>query len=381
MLCAIKWFVVDSTPRRIGFNASPDAFPNPDPALSVLLMAIYLDDTQRKALARLSASWTWRTEWPTWVLIVTIYAGWFGVATHARSLGLPLTTGLLALLSTWYMSLQHELLHGHPTRSRLFNGLLGFAPLAVWFPYGIYRDSHLRHHDDPHLTRPELDPESYFVTSTTWRRAGAATRALLMLRNTFAGRLLVGPAFAIAATHLDAVRKVARGDWRDVPLWVAHGASLAGLVWWLHSACGIPAWLFVLGVGYGALSLGSVRSFHEHRVAGAVEHRTVLNEAAWFWRVLFLNNNFHLVHHDLPHVPWYALRQVYETYRQQYVERSGGFVVRGYGEWLKRYAFAPVASPVHRNLSDVVPNDLPVSGGFAGKLRAHTQRTPLTFRR
>jgi fatty acid desaturase len=332
-------------------------------------MAIYLDDTQRKALARLSESWTWRTEWPTWVLIVTIYGGWFGVATHARNLGLPLTTALLALLSTWYMSLQHELLHGHPTRSRLINGLLGFAPLAVWFPYGIYRDSHLRHHDDIHLTCPENDPESYFVTGKTWRRAGAAARALLTLRNTFAGRLLVGPVFAIAAISIDATRKVARGDWRDVPLWIAHGVSVAGLAWWLHTACGIPAWMFVLGVGYGALSLSSVRSFHEHRVAEAVEHRTVLNEAAWFWRLLFLNNNYHAVHHDLPHVPWFALRKVYEASRQQYIERSRGFLVKGYSEWLRRYAFAPVAHPEHGNLSDYIHGNPPASDSFVGKLR------------
>jgi hypothetical protein len=80
-------------------------------------MAIYLDDTQRKALVRLSASWTWRTEWPTWALIVTIYGGWFGVAMHARSLGLPLTTALLALLSTWYMSLQHIQRAAKPVRA------------------------------------------------------------------------------------------------------------------------------------------------------------------------------------------------------------------------------------------------------------------------
>jgi fatty acid desaturase len=370
MLCARKWFVADSAPSRIGLNASPDVFPNPNPALPVLPMAIYLDDTQRKALARLSASWTWRTEWPTWLLIVTIYGGWFGVATHASSLGLPLTITLLALLSTWYMSLQHELLHGHPTRSRLINGLLGFAPLAVWFPYGIYRDSHLRHHDDPHLTRPEHDPESYFVSSKKWRRAGAATRALLMLRNTFAGRLVVGPAFAIAAAIIDAARKAARGDWRDVLLWIAHGASVAALAWWLQTDCGISAWLFVLGVGYSALSLSSVRSFHEHRVAEAVEHRTVLNEAAWYWRLLFLNNNYHLVHHDLPHVPWYALREVYETSRQQYIERSGGFLVKGYSEWLRRCAFAPVAHPAHGNLSGFVHTNAPVPVSLSRKLRA-----------
>jgi fatty acid desaturase len=184
-----------------------------------------------------------------------------------------------------------------------------------------------------------------------WQRAGAATRVLLRLRNTFAGRLLVGPAFAIAVTASEAVRKVGRGDWSDVPLWLAHGVSVAALAWWLQTVCAVPAWLFVLGVGYIALSLGSIRSFHEHRAADAVEHRTVLNEAGWFWRLLFLNNNYHLVHHDLPHVPWYALRGVYETSRQQYIERSGGFLVKGYGEWLKLHAVAPVASPVYGNSS------------------------------
>jgi len=41
-------------------------------------MAIYLDDTQRNAIARLSVSRAWRTQWPTWALIVAIYGGWFG---------------------------------------------------------------------------------------------------------------------------------------------------------------------------------------------------------------------------------------------------------------------------------------------------------------
>jgi fatty acid desaturase len=260
------------------------------------------------------------------------------------------------------MSLQHELLHGHPTRSPFVNALLGFAPLAVWFPYGIYRDSHLQHHDDPHLTHPERDPESYFVSALVWRRAGWAIRALLTFRNTFIGRLLIGPAFAIAATGVEALRRIRSGDWRDVPVWLAHFAALAGLTAWLQRACGIPAWVFVVGAGYGALSLGSIRSFQEHRAAQAHEHRTVINEAAWFWRLLFLNNNYHLVHHDLPHVPWFALRVVYETSRQQYIERSGGFLVQGYSEWLRLYAYAPVAHPVHGNLPDFIERNPPAFG-------------------
>ena len=214
-------------------------------------MAIYLDDTQRKAIARLATSWTWRTQWPTWLLIVAIYSAWFGVATHARVLGLPLTAALLALVSAWYMSLQHELLHGHPTCSHRVNALFGFAPLAVWFPYRLYRESHLQHHDDAHLTQPGRDPESYFVDARVWHRAGWAMRALLIWRNTFVGRLVVGPAFAIAATGVDALRKVKLGDWRDVPAWLAHLIALAALTAWLHYVCAIPAWVFIVGVGYG----------------------------------------------------------------------------------------------------------------------------------
>lgn len=326
-------------------------------------MARYLDDNQRSALDRLRSTWTWRTEWPTWLLIVTIYGGWFSIATHARVLGLPLAVAWLAVFSAWYLSLQHELLHGHPTRSRIVNALLGFAPLAVWFPYGIYRDAHLRHHDDTHLTHPELDPESYFVADDTWRNAGAPLRALLLARNTFVGRLLLGPAFSIAATATHALRKIAAGDLRDVPAWLAHGVALGALIVWLDRFCGISAWLFVIGVGYPSLSIASVRSFHEHRLADTREHRTVINEAGVLWRLLFLNNNYHLVHHDLPHVPWFALRRVYEASREEYVARSGGFVVKGYGEWMKRHAFAQVAHPMHGGPSGVT------SGSFVGKSR------------
>ncbi|MGF6770439.1 fatty acid desaturase [Paraburkholderia sp. GAS199] len=310
-------------------------------------MAIYLDETQRAALAGMAQSRTWRSQWPTWLLIATIYGGWFGTATHARELGLPLTTLLLVLFSTWYMSLQHELLHGHPTRSARLNASFGFAPLAVWFPYGAYRDSHLQHHDDPHLTHPERDPESYFVAHVTWIRAGAPIRALLTFRNTFIGRMLVGPAFAIAATHVAALARIRRGDWRDVPMWLAHFAALAALTLWLQQSCAFPAWLFIVGVGYGALSLSSVRSFQEHRAAHEHAHRTVVNEAAWIWRLLFLNNNYHAVHHDLPHVPWFALKRVYEARREAYLERNGGFLVKGYREWLTRYALSAVGSCVH----------------------------------
>lgn len=338
-------------------------------------MALYLDDTQRQTLAQQRASFTWRTEWPTWLLIGTIYSGWFFIATHAQAFGLRLSIPLLAVFSAWYMSLQHELLHGHPTRSAFINGLLGFAPLAVWFPYPVYRDLHLQHHDDPHLTYPETDPESYFVSHDAWRQAGTLTRALLIARNTFAGRLLLGPAFSIAATATQAIRKPLRGDWRDVPAWLAHFAALGALMLWLDRASGIAPWLFIAGVGYPALMLSAVRSFHEHRAAESHQHRTVINEAAWFWRLLFLNNNYHAVHHDLPGVPWYALRHVYRARRSDYLERNGGYIVRGYLEWLREHALSPVAQVMHPFMDAPAKRSLDVKATrSAAAARANTIR-------
>ncbi len=51
-----------------------------------------------------------------------------------QTLGLFPATVLLIWFTARYMSLQHELIHGHPTPWRWCNQLLGTLPLAVWYP-------------------------------------------------------------------------------------------------------------------------------------------------------------------------------------------------------------------------------------------------------
>ena len=326
-------------------------------------MAIYLDDIQCADIARASRRWIWRTEVPTWLLIAAVHSAWFGIAFNATRIGLPLAVALLALVTAWYMSLQHELLHGHPTRLAWLNALFGMAPLAVWFPYGLYRREHLRHHEADDLTHPGADPESYFMLSGDWQAAGPLGRVLLRCRNTLAGRVLIGPAFAIAQTAAGAGRKVRDGDLRDLPMWLAHLLALAALLAWLDSICGIAPWLMLAGVAYPALSLSAVRSFQEHRAHALPACRSVINEAAWPWRLLFLNNNYHLVHHDLPAVPWFALGRMYRRRAADYQRRSGGFVVHGYGEWLARFALRTAAPVVHPLFRGPVREAVPVATG------------------
>ena len=99
------------------------------------------------------------------MLLGAVYGAWGLAAAQARSLGAPLAIACLALAACWFMSVQHELLHGHPTRYRSLNRWLGLAPLAVWYPYDLYRRSHLAHHRDEALTQPGLSTQKA-TTST-----------------------------------------------------------------------------------------------------------------------------------------------------------------------------------------------------------------------
>lgn len=306
----------------------------------------YLHEQQRARIKQLSRSWRWRTEWPTWVLIGVVYGGWFGTLACWQTLGLIPATLLLLWFTTWYMSLQHELIHGHPTRFPMFNQLFGLMPLAVWYPYGLYRDSHLAHHRAHILTLPEEDPESYYFSTRHWRQLSRLQRKLIQLRNTFAGRLLLAPLFDIVGMLSEAAMAFRRREVKTIVMWLVHVALLAVTFAWI-AYCDFSVMWFVLAVSYPALALTKIRSFLEHRVADDPLARSVINEAAWPWRLLFLNLNYHSVHHDLPGVPWYGLRKIYLLYRDDYQQRNSGFFVRGYGEWLRQFLFRSVEVDVH----------------------------------
>ena len=288
-----------------------------------------------------------RIEWQTALLGVAVYGGWALALRHGTRFGPLAGTALLALLACWFMSLQHELLHGHPTRSTRINRWLGLLPLAVWFPYDLYRHSHLAHHRDEVLTEPGIDPESNYLGAAAWAALPRWQRPLWRAQRTLLVRVLVGPAMVIVPTWLDIVRKPWRGDFSHTAMWAQHLALLAAMLWAIDRFAGIGAWHYVLGVGYPALGLAMLRSFYEHRPAALPAHRVVVNEAGWFWRLLYLNNNYHAVHHEQPGLPWYRLRRHYLRERDGVLRRNGGFLVAGYGSLLRRHALCAVDSPVH----------------------------------
>jgi fatty acid desaturase len=106
-------------------------------------------------------------------------------------------------------------------------------------------------------------------------------------------------------------------------------------------------WEYVLGVGYGGLSLTMLRSFAEH-LDVTDGTRTAYVEAGRFFSLLYLNNNLHQAHHEQPDLPWHQLPAAGGA--SHAAERSAlgaGHYAGGYGELFARYAFRPLHHPVN----------------------------------
>ncbi|MEK1861715.1 MAG: fatty acid desaturase, partial [Rhizobium leguminosarum] len=107
------------------------------------------------------------TEWPTVILALVIHGGFLALTWWWQSLPLIMAVIAGGWLIAWHGSLQHEVIHGHPTGNQRINDAIGSIPLSLWLPYPIYRESHLEHHRDEYLTDPIEDPESSYFTKAT----------------------------------------------------------------------------------------------------------------------------------------------------------------------------------------------------------------------
>jgi len=287
------------------------------------------------------------SEWPTFVLCFIVYGGWLALTWWHAAMPAWIVLPGLAWLVAWHASLQHEVLHGHPTRSRRFNDALGFVPLPLWLPYHIYRASHLRHHDDARLTDPLDDPESRYWLPEQWDRLSHWGRLLFMVQNTFLGRLVVGPAWVIGRFFYFQSRALAQGHPGSRRVWGPHLLAAGAVLGWLWGVCGMNPLLYVVGVVYPAASLMLIRSFAEHRAAEGVRERIAIVENAPVLGLLFLYNNLHLVHHGWPEMPWWRIPRVYRANRERLITANGGLVYDGYIDVARRFWLTPHDKILH----------------------------------
>lgn len=102
-------------------------------------------------------------------------------------------------------------------RWQTLNKVLGYAPFAVWYPYTLYRDSHLLHHRDEDLAVPGRDPESRYLSAEQWQRSSLFEQDLHWLNKTVLGRFVLGAPLALLALareELQRAYRARREQWR-----------------------------------------------------------------------------------------------------------------------------------------------------------------------
>lgn len=288
-----------------------------------------------------------RVEWPTVSLIVLTYLGWILALFWLPMIWLPLAIALAAFTIALQSSLQHEVTHGHPFPNRRLSEVVVFPSLNLCIPFIRFRDMHLDHHLDSNLTDPYDDPETNYLDPAVWHRLPWVVRAVLAANNTLIGRLVLGPIVSQAAFMAGDWRLIRGGDRGILMAWVWHLVTIVPVVA-LVVLSPLPVWAYLLAAYIGVAVL-KIRTFLEHRAHERASGRTVIIEDRGLLAFLFLNNNFHVVHHMHPRLPWYRIPTTYFANKDSYLQRNDGYLYRSYGEIFRRHLFRakdPVPHPL-----------------------------------
>lgn len=289
-----------------------------------------------------------RIEWPTVGVLVACYVVWALATTWVYAWNSGVGVGLAIVAGALHSSLSHEVLHGHPTGNTWVNEATVFPALTIFVPYLRFRDTHLAHHNNEILTDPYDDPESNYMDPVVWAQTPRILRAILQFNNTLFGRMLIGPLISqVIFMRADFVA-IRNGRSDILKGWLWHIPSVGLVVWWFATIGFMPLWAGVLSA-YGALSVLKIRTFLEHRADETARKRTVIIEDRGVLAFLFLNNNFHSVHHNLPKMAWYDLPKTYAKDRRKFLDINGDYVFMSYREVFRKYLFRakdPIPHPL-----------------------------------
>jgi fatty acid desaturase len=286
-----------------------------------------------------------RAEWRTLLVVVAVYGLTVLTVVRYEVLTPWLAIPMLAVLGAWHLSMQHEVLHGHPFKNQFLNDALGGIPVTLWIPYLAFKKDHHEHHLSD-LTNPALDNESYYVSQEQWDKAGRIRRAAWTANRTILFRMFVWTIVSTITYVLSVLKRAVRNEKSDRLAVTLHIIGVAFVVY-LVSLSSMPLWQFALGTVYGGRILNAIRPFPEHKYQSGVETRTAMIMAGRFMSLLMLNNNLHVAHHEEPGVPWYRYDNLMQRVNAVERARDAGVLYEGgYAEIFRRFSFTPVDSPV-----------------------------------
>jgi fatty acid desaturase len=253
--------------------------------------------------------------WPSLLMTLGIWLGFGAVWGLALSGLIPLWLGSPIVLVLVYLAFtpMHEAAHGNVGGSagRAWVDLLSGWACSILFlaPFPAFKAVHLRHHGA--VNRPDRDPDLWVAGTSP---LNVALRCLSIIPHYY--RMFLGP-------MANKANRVARAQ--SVVAFVCTGALMGALIWaglgfellvlWL-----LPAWL-----ASGLLALAFDWLPHQpHGELGRWDNaRVILGRGL---NVLMLGQNYHLVHHLWPRVPFYRYGRVFHESRAE-LESHGAEIV------------------------------------------------------
>lgn len=252
--------------------------------------------------------------WPTVLFMGSIVAAeivlWTVVLNGTLAVGwaMPIAVGLAYASFTVMHEASHGNVAGRDRRAARIEQLLGWTSGFVLFaPYPVFRMLHLRHHS--HTNDPHEDPD-YWVASSSF--LGVVARCWTIMPRQYAD-FLFG-----SLGRTNAGRKVWGSGMIGITFIVTLMAVLfsiglgreALLLWF------VPAWI---ATGFLAFAFDWL-PHHPHTVRERFKDtRVVLFPGA---ELLLLWQNYHLVHHLYPRIPFYRYGKVFGEIRP-YLESKG----------------------------------------------------------
>ena len=117
-------------------------------------------------------------EAPTWLVAIAIYAAWVLLVVFHRELPWWVLLTLGSYVIAWHYHLQHEAIHSWRSVPEWLRRAVVWPPMGIWQPYELYRRSHSTHRLDEQLTRPGIDPESFYHPKEKWPAYSPVRRAI-----------------------------------------------------------------------------------------------------------------------------------------------------------------------------------------------------------
>ena len=221
-------------------------------------------------------TWFERHEGPTLLVAFAIYASWIVLLSLHHMIPWWLLAVAGGYVIQWHFSLQHEAIHAMRGLPKWLRIALVYPPIGGWLPFELYRRSHLQHHQNGYLTYPRHDTESYYHEREDWEKYGQVCRGLLIVNQTFIGRLFVGPVLRTPQLYWKEGCKIVSRDTANVGIWLRHLVAFALVLLAVTVIFDMEVWVYFANPG---LVFGMVRGYIETVGAnGRTSARRSLNQ-------------------------------------------------------------------------------------------------------